>query len=262
MANGVLSGTDYHDKFQASEYLKRYYGTPAGSYYTSLRLYHEVFQSLPTGLRVLDYGSGPSIRGTISAATKASEIVLSDYTEDCRKALRQWLQKHPDAFDWSPYFSHVVKDLEGKGEKEVEERKEEVRRLVKAVVHCDLTQDPPIERGYDQQYDVVMSSLCIDAVARTREEYAQGMNKLSKLVKPGGTLLILGAEVRGEDGFYVVGEEKFRGFGVASDFAAKAITNAGFCVLTLERLTDLPEKEVDPQLMSFVFIHGLKVNKY
>ena len=262
MAHGILSGTDYHRKFQVSEYFNRYYAKPAGPLYTSLRLYHEVFQSLPAGLRVLDYGSGPTIRTTISAATKASEIVLSDYTEDCRKVLRQWLEKHPDAFDWSPYFSHVVKDLEGKDEKEVEERQEDVRRLVKAVVHCDLTQDPPIERGYDQQYDVVMSSLCIDVVARTREEYSQGMNKLSKLVKPGGTLLILGTEIRGEDGFYVVGEEKFRAFGVASDFAAKAMTNAGFSVLTLERLTDLPGNEADPQLMSFVFIHGLKVNKY
>ena len=196
MAHGILSGTDYHRKFQASEYFNRYYAKPAGPLYTSLRLYHEVFQSLPAGLRVLDYGSGPTIRTTISAATKASEIVLSDYAEDCRKVLRQWLEKHPDAFDWSPYFSiddfsHVVKDLEGKGEKEVEERQEEVRRLVKAVVHCDLTQDPPIERGYDQQYDVVMSSLCIDAVAGTREEYVQGVKKLAKLVKPGGILLLL-----------------------------------------------------------------------
>ena len=130
MAENILSGTDYHEKFQASEYLKRYYGKPAGPFYTSLGLYHEVFRSLPTGLRILDYGSGLSIRTTISAATKASEIVLSDYTEDCRKAVRQWLEKEPDAFDWSHYFSHVVKDLEGKGEKEVEKRKEEVPRLV------------------------------------------------------------------------------------------------------------------------------------
>ena len=257
MAENILFGTDYHDKFQALEYLKRYYGTPAGSYYTSLGLYHEVFQSLPAGLRVLDYGCGPSIRGAISAATKASEIVLSDYTEDCRTEVRQWLEKDPNAFDWSHYFSHVVKDLEGKGEKEVEERQEEVRRLVKAVVHCDLTQDPPIERGYDQQYDVVMSSLCIDAVAGTREEYVQGVKKLAKLVKPGGILLLFGVEIKGEEGFYVVGEKKFRAFGVSSDVTVKAMTDSGISGVDVQMLK-IPESEKDSRLIAFVFIQGIK----
>ena len=260
MAESILRSVDYPEKFEALEYLKRYYGTPAGSYYTSLELYHEAFKSLPTGLRILDYGCGPSIRGAISAAANASEIVLSDYTEDCRRVVRQWLEKDPDAFDWSHYFNHVVKDLEGKGEKEVEEKKEEVRRLVKAVVHCDLTQDPPIERGYDQQYDVVMSSLCIEAVVGSREEYAQGMKKLAKLVKPGGTLLILSVEIKGEDGFYVVGEKKFRAFGVAPDVTRKVMTDAGISVVNLQVLK-IPESEEDSRLVSFVFIQGIKESK-
>ena len=92
------------------------------------------------------------------------------------------------------------------------------------MVRCDLTQDSPIDKGYDQQYDVVMSSLCIEAVARSHEEYTQGMKKLANLIKPGGTLLIFGhGELPGEDGFYVVGEEKFRGFGVAQDAALEAV---------------------------------------
>ena len=69
---------------------------------------------------------------------------------------------------WSPYFSRVVKDLEGKGEREMEERQKLVRSLVKAVVHCDVTQDPPIAGGYDRDYDVVVSSLCAESVAQTR----------------------------------------------------------------------------------------------
>ena len=37
--------------------------------------------------------------------------------------------------------------LEGKSLQEAEEREERVRRLVKAVVRCDITQDQPIEKG-------------------------------------------------------------------------------------------------------------------
>ena len=61
-------------------------------------------------------------------------------------------------FDWSPYFSRVVQGVEGKSEKEAVERQELVRRAVKAVVHCDITQNPPIEKGYDQEYDELTMS--------------------------------------------------------------------------------------------------------
>ena len=77
-----------------------------------LRCFHDVFQSLPQGIKVLDYGSGPSILATISAASKASEIVLSDYTERNRDAINQWLKKDAEAVDWSPHFSYVVEKLE------------------------------------------------------------------------------------------------------------------------------------------------------
>ena len=97
----------------------------------------------------MDYGCGPVIANTISAAAKASSIVLSDFTPNNRKALRQWLNIDSAAFDWSPYFKYVVRDMEGKGEQEVKERQELVCKLVKAVVHCDITQDPPIDPDYN-----------------------------------------------------------------------------------------------------------------
>ena len=139
MAEDFLFGKDYHEKFKASAYLMGRYDDPASDFILVLRCFHDIFQSLPSGLTVLDYGTGPAITATISASTRTSEIVLSDYTEGNCEALRQWLDRHPDGFDWSLFFSHVAKGLEGKGEKEVEERQELVRSLVKAVVQCDLT---------------------------------------------------------------------------------------------------------------------------
>ena len=72
------SGKDYFDKFDPDICLRRHAHMENSRH--MLRCYHDAFQSLPRGLSVLDYGSGPSVRGTISAATKASEIVLSYYS--------------------------------------------------------------------------------------------------------------------------------------------------------------------------------------
>ena len=152
-----VSSSDYEDAFDASAYLRSLYSSVdvlCRREKHMLRCYHDALQSLPssTDLKVLDYGSGPVILGAISVAKNASEIVLSDYLDKNRKALQQWLDGDSAAFDWSPHFRFVVRDLEGKGEQEVVERQNLVRKLVKAVVHCNITQDPPIERGYDQLY--------------------------------------------------------------------------------------------------------------
>ena len=40
----------------------------------TFRCYHEAFQNLPSDVKVLDYGAGPVVISTISAATKASQI--------------------------------------------------------------------------------------------------------------------------------------------------------------------------------------------
>ena len=117
----IISRSDYEEAFDTSLFRKYYEwnvnSNPAGvrRIQHPLRCYHEAFQSLPSSsnLKVLDYGSGPVIVATISAATKASEIVLSDYLDKNRKALQQWLDGDCAAFDWSPHFRFVVRDLEG-----------------------------------------------------------------------------------------------------------------------------------------------------
>ena len=130
-------GYDYTD-FEPTAFLERYYTTRGNSYNVgrmqhTLRCYHETFQTLPNGLKVLDYGSGPVLFAAISAATKASEIVLAEYADKNCEALRQWLNEDSAAFDWSPHFKFVVQELEGKGEAEVKERQEQVCSMY---IHC------------------------------------------------------------------------------------------------------------------------------
>ena len=101
------------------------------------------------------------------AATKASEIILFDYSPNNRSFLRKLLNSDNRAFDWTPHFNLFVGKLEGKEEEAVAESEEQLRAAVKAVVQCDMTQDPPILDGYDQLYDVVISSLVLDIAQTT-----------------------------------------------------------------------------------------------
>ena len=246
-------GEDYFDKFDPSAHLQYYDDVRGTLSEHRLRHYHDIFHTLPKNITVLEHGSGPTLLSTISAATKASEIVLSDYSDANLQALRLWLHTDMAAFDWSPHFSFVVEELEGKGEEEVVERQEQVRKLVKAVVHCDLTQDPPIDKDYDKLYDVVISSMVVECIAQNYDEYNILMSRLSKLVKPGGLLLLYGVE---NNEFYTVGDFTFKNFPISSEMAMAAVKNAGFADVSVDKFVfSLPTIKT----RTFMFIKSTRV---
>ena len=159
----------------------------------SLHNLHQFFQSLSTtttDLKVLDYGCGPVVANVISAARVATEIVFAEYTEEGRSAVQQWLKQDPKAFDWSPYFEYVVQTLENGSLQEAKMREKRVRKIAKAVVQCDVAQDPPIDINYLGPYDVVICCLSIGHVSNTNEEFEREISRIAALVKSGKHLLI------------------------------------------------------------------------
>ena len=192
-----MSTTDYSREFDVDTYLSLKYapGNIQKMHDFSVQKLHEHFKSqadaASTGVefRVLDYGCGPVIANIISAARVASEIVLAEYTEQGRAAVRSWLNNNPNSFNWSPFHKYVVQELEGGSAEAAEEREKRLRSIVKAVVECDVTQDPPIKDGYQGPYDAVISCLCLTTACKTKEEFVRALHKISTLVKPGGCLL-------------------------------------------------------------------------
>ena len=185
--------TDYSREFNVDTYLSHKYspGNIQKMHDFSVQNLHEHFAVASTGgeFKVLDYGCGPVIANIISAARVASEIVLAEYTEQGRTAVRSWLDSNPNSFNWSPFHKYVVQTLEGGSAEAAEEREKRLRSIVKAVVECDVTQDPPIKDGYQGPYDAVISCLCITTACKTREEFVRAVHKVSTLVKPGGCML-------------------------------------------------------------------------
>ena len=259
MAAEGFRPSSYRD-FEPSAFLKRYFTKTSGISYAvdrmqhTLRCYHDAIEKLPNGLKVLDYGSGPVIFGAISAATKASEIVLSDVSEKNCEALRTWLNGDSGAFDWSPHFKFVVCELEGKSEKEAEEREDQVRKLVKAVVHCDISKDPPIEKGYNCVYDVVISSIAVESAASTVSEYVTYLSRLGTLVKPRGLLMLY--TIENKTGIYQVGDHYFCNLPIKAEFSVQTLKEAGFVDLSVDRF--FPD---DPNRI-FSFVKGTRARGF
>ena len=229
-----MFGEDYCDKFNPQDYLQLNYSVANVIQLHVFRLkeLHKFYQSYPprAKLKILDIGTGPSISNTISAAPYAAEIVLTEYTEANRSTLLQWLNNDPNAFDCTHIFKHVVVDLEGKTEEEIPTRAELVRRVVKAVVPCDVNQDPPIPIEYVNQYDIVTESLCLTAACATREDYKAALVRLHALLKPGGKIVVYVVHFKDapDQASYPVGPHRFFELRIPRDFVLKSLEQVGF----------------------------------
>ena len=262
-----MFGKDY-DKFNPKDFLQINY---TADNLTPLRLFglqqlnkfYTSYTSTEAKLKILDIGSGPTIAYAISAAPYAAEIVLSEYTEANRTALLQWLNNDPDAFDWTPVIKHVVVDLEGKSEEEVPIRAELLHKVIKAVVPCDVTRDPPIPQQYVDEYDVVTEFMCLVSACATREDYVAALVRLHALLKPGGKIVLYTPERKKTpiQGSYPVGPYEFFDLGITRDFILKSLEQAGFCDVKVEAL---PREDLGfpdhhcPDLVALSFITATK----
>ena len=135
--------------FDPWAYLAFQYGEVDAFYRHSFKRIHDFYKSCgspSTGLKVLEFGAGPVIAYVVSALLYASEIVLSEYMETNRKVLQMWLDRDPDAPNWSPFFEYIVQELEGKSKEEAAKREEELCQVIKVVTLVTSIKTPQLNQ--------------------------------------------------------------------------------------------------------------------
>ena len=251
----VSTGKEYDAFFEPKSYLDYYYKNVNERHAEVLRQLHQFYSTISTGVKVLDVGSGPIIAHVISAVTKASEIILSEYTDKSREEIQRWITNHPDAHNWGPYFTFIVQGLEGKGNDEVSKRVQQLRQRIKAVIPCDITQDPPVESTYAGPYDIVTSSLCLEAACSTEDDYINAVARLWKLIKEGGHLLLQCVEGASRTHYYMVGTQKFRALSATPTMIRTALGKAGFHNIAI---TQLPKRSKEASDFTAYFVVATK----
>ena len=256
---------DCEAEFTSQNYLEFYSNSSSSADIFLLTLYsavfHQFFHSVPlpqAELKLLDYGCGPVIANVISASQYVSDIVLAEYTPQGRVLLEKWLKRDPSfTFDWSPHFKYIVQMLEGRSEDEVKEREESLRQKIKAIVPCDITQDPPIPQEYAGPYDILICSLVIDVTATNVDEYEEQLRRLSALVKPGGYMLTVTDTTPTDEEFvndyYMAKEQRFNLFVLSPQNLISLIEKVGFSPIDT---INYPKKEADA---TFTFVSARKI---
>ncbi|CAN7993280.1 unnamed protein product, partial [Ixodes hexagonus] len=178
------------------------------------------------GRKLLDVGCGPTVHNVFPATKKMDNIVLSDFLPQNRLAVEKWIQKAPDAIDWS-FLSEPAATIEGytdvkSGAKEIEER---TRRAIRKVIPCDVLNPQVLPEDHKESFDVVLTSLCLTGACVDKGTYQKAVQNIGNLVGQGGYLIM--CDVRGIEHYWVA-EAKFPVFPVSSDQAKEALSHAGF----------------------------------
>ena len=256
-------GEDYHTNFDPKDYLLRfadvnvpYKVAPLKALYKFYRSYAE---SAGSNLSVCDIGCGPVIAYVISAARYASEITMSEYTKRNRDEIQLWLDKDPNAHDWTPFFTHIVEQIEGKGPEETVTRQELVRKKIKHIIGSDYMK-PRIIDSDCIQYDVVQSFLSLEQSSDSEATFFSTLKKMYDLVKPGGRFVLYSLQKGQSPGpaIYHVRETQFLFLRVTRDFIEKSLKDIGYTHLETIPMTDIPPCDCPDGLCSFTFFIATK----
>ncbi|XP_063819742.1 nicotinamide N-methyltransferase-like [Pseudophryne corroboree] len=222
---------DYQKLFNPKAYLHSYFrfgeGT-MGDEFLQFVLKHlaDVFTSGKVkGETLIDIGTGPTIYQLLSACEAFKDITVSDFTDKNREEFNLWLMNQPGAFDWSAagkYVCHLEGDRTTWLEKEAR-----LRKTIKQVLKCDVFNSNPLEPVVLPQADCVLSCLCLEGACSDYEAYVTALKNITKLLKLGGYLVLVGAL---GNTYYMVGNVKFSGLSLSEVFLKESLIGAGFVI--------------------------------
>ncbi|KAK3593396.1 hypothetical protein CHS0354_021971 [Potamilus streckersoni] len=199
---------------------------------------HEAFKSGGiTGKKLLDVGTGPIPNNVFCAAPWFEEITLSDFSKKNLDFLQKW--RDGAVNHMGPVFEYIMR-LDKSGS--FKERQDEIRRKIKNIVFCDVTEPNPVaSTSVDGViFDAITSSNCLEAASNTLDGYANCVRNIASLLKPGGYLVLEGSL---EMTFYRYGELKFQSNPINKDQLQDIIQNEGFEILSLQVLNYTPRPE-------------------
>ncbi|KAK6186988.1 hypothetical protein SNE40_006242 [Patella caerulea] len=239
----LLRDEDYNTHFDPDAFIKTYHtvleDTVVGGLVPFvLKGEHDVFKTGDVkGRRLLDIGTGPVPHSVIPAVPFVQDIYLTDFSTVNRKYLYDALFGSGKQ-DYSNVFEFLV-NLSDKSQPWTK-RSDELKDKVRGIFPCDLLQDDIFKGSYFPLFDVITTSFCLDSAAPDVETYGKIVKEISKYLKIGGHLVIVGAL---DTTYYFVGEHKFFSLNKSAGEVKSCWKNAGFSIQSWNQMEATEENE-------------------
>lgn len=240
---------DYVANFDPEWYLSTYYNSiegeeEEGDFCTFM---HEFFHNsfLKRNIsseNLLDIGTGPNISTILTSSRYISKIDLSDFTPANLEILNDWKKgKRELVIEIMKY------EMEKHGDtRNMKTRCEELRNKVCNIFRVDVN-DPELFIGacpeQDSKYDMISSTLCLEAATQSKVQYLAAVKNISKKLKSGGYFLIAGVL---EQNFYRVGNYKFSCAYLTKDDIQEIFIKCNYDILEMKSFNESQSAAKEP----------------
>ncbi|KAK6171571.1 hypothetical protein SNE40_019728 [Patella caerulea] len=250
--DNVLFGEHYNTHFDPDIYINSFFTVLDDTVEDGLAAFilnslHSVFKSGNVkGKRLLEIGTGPIPHSVIPAVPFVQDIYLTDFSTVNRKYLQDALfgsgkQDYANVYDFFAKLSDAGEPWR--------KRSDDLKAKVCGIFPCNLLQDDIFSGSYFPLFDVITSSLCIEAAAPDVETYGNIAQKISKYLKVGGHLVIVGVL---DQKYYFVGEHKFFSVCISEQELKSCWEQAGFTILSWNHMKGPEENEYSDFGSAFV----------
>ncbi|XP_077334688.1 nicotinamide N-methyltransferase-like [Lithobates pipiens] len=178
---------------------------------------------------LIDVTIGPFIQHLFVALEYFRDIILLKPSDHCIVEVKKWTDSRTGAFDWS-HCSTLATEMEGN--RVGHEHKEiKLREAITHVVKFNLNKENLTDPIKLPQADCLVFWSTLDCISKDLEDYVRNFKRFSKLLKPGGRLILYGSL---NSTFLIVGGEKFHMVKLNENDLRSMLINEGFVITHFE----------------------------
>ncbi|XP_075696777.1 nicotinamide N-methyltransferase-like [Rhinoderma darwinii] len=220
-----------HD-FDSRQFLEHYFSDKPDMVFgdNCLNFYIENFRQLfavghINGDILIDVSMGSIIHHLYSACEFFKNIIVLKVNNRCIMELKRWVDDRTGAFYWG-HTSALLQEKEENSD-QFQDQEAKLRSAIQHIVKYDLEKENMTDPLVLPPADCVISALLLDVISKGQDDYIRYLRKFSRLLKPGGHLIIVGTL---ETTYYTVGNDKFHAFTYDEDFVRKVLVGEGFII--------------------------------
>ncbi|XP_068099840.1 indolethylamine N-methyltransferase-like [Hyperolius riggenbachi] len=220
-----------HD-FHSRDYIETYCSDKPDMVFTEDALkfpmmnFHYVFSSgFVKGDVLIDVSMGSIIHHLYSACDIFRDIIILKANEQCTMETSRWKDSRTGAYDWTHTSAHAAK-LEGKSA-QVQDKDEQLKTSISHIISCDFENENITYPVVLPLADCVTSLWILDCISKDEDDYMRNLEKISKLLRPGGHLILIGDL---DTSYIMVGGHKVHVLTYDESFVKNALSKSGFVI--------------------------------
>ncbi|XP_075696811.1 nicotinamide N-methyltransferase-like [Rhinoderma darwinii] len=174
---------------------------------------------------LIDLSPGSLVHHLYSACEFFKNIIVLKANNRCIMELKRWVDERTGAFYWG-HTSTLLQEKEENSD-QFEDKEGKLRSAIQHVVKCDLEKENMTDPLVLPPADCVLSACLLDVISKDQDDYIRYLRKFSRLLNPGGHLIIIGVF---DATFFIIGKDKYHLFTYDEDFVRKALVGEGFII--------------------------------